>query len=53
VAPKKLPFFKCGMELRNRVDYWLTDFLTLYDYDSQNYQRHIRTRRSRHIYLEV
>ncbi len=20
VAPKKLPFFKCGMELRNRVD---------------------------------
>jgi len=21
VAPKKLPFFKCGMELRNRVDY--------------------------------
>ena len=21
VAPKKLPFFKCGMELRDRVDY--------------------------------
>ena len=21
VKPKKLPFFKCGMELRNRVDY--------------------------------
>ena len=21
VAAKKLPFFKCGMELRNRVDY--------------------------------
>ena len=21
VAPKKLPFLKCGMELRNRVDY--------------------------------
>ena len=21
VAPKKLPFFKCGLELRNRVDY--------------------------------
>ena len=21
VAPKKLPFFKCGMELRSRVDY--------------------------------
>ena len=21
VAPKKLPVFKCGMELRNRVDY--------------------------------
>jgi integration host factor subunit beta len=21
VAPKKMPFFKCGMELRNRVDY--------------------------------
>jgi len=21
VAPKKLPFFKCGMELKNRVDY--------------------------------
>jgi len=21
VAPKKLPFFKCGMELRNRMDY--------------------------------
>ena len=21
VAPKKLPFFKCGQELRNRVDY--------------------------------
>jgi integration host factor subunit beta len=21
VASKKLPFFKCGMELRNRVDY--------------------------------
>ena len=20
VAPKKMPFFKCGMELRNRVD---------------------------------
>jgi len=21
VAPKKLPFFKCGQELKNRVDY--------------------------------
>ena len=21
IKPKKLPFFKCGMELRNRVDY--------------------------------
>jgi integration host factor subunit beta len=21
VAPKKLPFFKCGLELKNRVDY--------------------------------
>ena len=21
VKPKKLPFFKCGMELKNRVDY--------------------------------
>lgn len=22
VAPKKLPFFKCGKELKKRVDYW-------------------------------
>ena len=22
VAPKKLPFFKCGKELKERVDYW-------------------------------
>ena len=25
VASKKLPFFKCGQELKGRVDYWLKD----------------------------
>ena len=28
-------------------------FLTMYFYASKNYQRHIRTRRIRHIYLEI
>jgi len=49
VTPKKLPFFKIGKELKERVGYCLTDIF----YDSKNYQRYIRTRRSRHFYLEI
>ena len=34
VKPKNLPFFKCGKELKDRVDYWVTDLFCTLKFDS-------------------
>jgi integration host factor subunit beta len=53
VASKKLPFFKCGKELKDRVDYSKTGLMVRYFYASKNYQRYIRSHRSQHFHLEI
>ena len=54
-TPKKLPFFKIvERELKRTGGLLIKGFFnSLYFYASKNYQRHIRTCRSRYIYLEI